>query len=277
MMRNVISMYFLLSVVVSISLLLLHHSEAVSGDSSDAKKKSLKDIWLQHKHPHYLSKWESYADHYEEHLPKPSTEKTIRLLEIGVQSGGSMPDWKEYYGEKSVIVGVDIDERCKRSEDKKQRIYIEIGSQLNTTFLQEVCDLYGPFDVIIDDGGHTDDMIINSMQFLYPNNQCLSIDGGVYAVEDLHTMVMKWYMKSHAAFTKKIISNAYASMHDYWDNQNAYTFDKRFQKNMVAIHLYDSIAFFVKRVPQPLKELIRGTDVFQNKEDKLNPPGSYGH
>ncbi len=246
--------------------------------------KSLKDIWLQHFHPHYLTKWESYADHYEDHLPKPGMidpvtgkPKHVKLLEIGVQSGGSMPDWKEYYGDNSLIVGIDIDPRCKRSENPANNIFVEIGSQLNETFLLEVCKKYGPFDVIIDDGGHTDNMIVTSMQVLYPENHCLSIHGGIYAIEDLHTMVMKWYMKNHSGFTKKILASAYASMHDYWDTHHTNTFAKHFQKNMVAIYLYDSIAFFVKKVPVPMKEIIRGSDQFSNMEDKLNPPGTYGH
>ncbi len=255
----------------------------IIGYASDTKTyKSITDVWLEHSHPHVLDKWLTYGEHYDTHLPKPGAidpatgkPKQIKLLEIGIQSGGSIVDWREYYGDNSLIVGVDIDKRCKRSENKEKNIFVEIGSQLNATFLIEVCKKYGPFDVIIDDGGHTEDMIITSLYALYPENQCLSINGGVYAVEDLHTQVMKFYMKSHHAFMHRVVTQAYLAMHDYWDKSKTYTYDANFAKKIVAIHLYDSLAFFVKKVPKPLVNIHRGKDQFANIEYSLNPPGTY--
>ena len=77
------------------------------------------------------------------------------MLEVGVQSGGSARLWKQWYGSQLTYVGVDIDARCKRTEKLAERIFVEIGSQLDPAFLRSVCAKHGPFDIVIDDNnGH---------------------------------------------------------------------------------------------------------------------------
>lgn len=238
--------------------------------------KNLTEIWINHDHPHRLHKWLEYAEHFMNHLPKPENidpGSPFRLLEIGVQSGGSVVAWKRYYGEASVVVGIDIDERCQRSHDPEGGIYVEIGSQLNATFLQYVCDKHGPFDVIVDDGGHTDEMITTSLYSLFPRDRCLK-RGGVYAIEDVHTMVMKDYMKSPSEVTERIVGRVYRSMHRYWSRAPMQE-DLVFMRRVVAMHLYDSLIFLHKGEAKPLTPLNIGTDFFQNVERALNPQGTY--
>jgi hypothetical protein len=125
---------------------------------------SILELWRSHSHPFRLHKYSEYADNYMRHLPYPTNDlkdgATIRLLEIGVQSGGSLIEWKRYYGKNSVIVGLDIDARCKRSHSPEENIFVEIGSQMNSSLLLEVCEKYGPFHVIIDDGGELSHLIL---------------------------------------------------------------------------------------------------------------------
>jgi hypothetical protein len=45
---------------------------------------------------------------------------------------------------------------------------------------------YGPFDLIVDDGGHTTEMIMTSLRVLWG---CMN-HNGVYVIEDLHSMSM---------------------------------------------------------------------------------------
>ena len=93
--------------------------------------------------------------------------------------GASLKGWKEYFP-NAKIVGIDINPDCKSVENPDQNIFIEIGSQDDTSFLQSVCEKHGKFDLILDDGSHINEHIINSFQFL--------IDWvkpeGVYVVED---------------------------------------------------------------------------------------------
>lgn len=248
---------------------------AVFNRAFGAYEANLTEIWTGHEHPHRLHKWLQYAQQYMNHFPKPSEvsrASPLRLLEIGVQSGGSLIAWKRYYVDAAIITGIDIDERCMRSHDPANRIHVEIGSQMNTTFLQYVCDKHGPFDVIIDDGGHTDGMITTSLHHLFPRSGCLR-SPGVYAIEDLHVMVMDAYMKS-ASVTVDIIGRAYMAMHRYW-NRTKVHYDPIFGNHLAGMHLYDSIIFLQKAKKKRLIEISKGADVFSNDERTLNPPGTY--
>ena len=60
---------------------------------------------------------------------------------------------------------------------------VEIGDQEDPEFLASVVERHGPFDIVIDDGGHTMRQQILSVETLFP----LLADGGVYIVEDCHT------------------------------------------------------------------------------------------
>merc|ERR1712226_848721 len=96
------------------------------------------------------------------------------MLEIGVQSGGSLNVWKNYFSSRPFYyVGMDIDKRCKRSEDVNQNIFIEIGSQLNSTDLLKVCEKHGPFHLVVDDGGHTFKMMQTALKTLFVTDKCM--------------------------------------------------------------------------------------------------------
>lgn len=240
----------------------------------------LTELWRGHDHPHYIDKWLEYSTHYEAHLPRPGAGPT-KLLEIGVQSGGSLVAWSRYYGANGTIVGIDIDPRCTRSHDPGNNVFVEIGSQLDTAFLDAVCTKHGPFDAIVDDGGHTDTMITTSLFHMFPSDACLKRDGGVYAVEDVHTMVMKRYMVSHASITRDVVGKAYHSMHAHWDastnktTRHASKYSSVFRDNVVAMHLYDSHIFLVKGRVAALTRNKRGNDSFSNDEGVLNKAGTY--
>lgn len=130
-------------------------------------------------------KWYHYFEVYEKHLSKYRNQK-VRVLEIGVQDGGSLQMWKNYLGSDSFIVGIDIDPYCKYEEEQ---IVVEIGSQSDEDFLEKIVNQYGPFDIIIDDGSHIQDDIMTSFSFLYP----LLNPDGCYVIEDLHTSYFKHF------------------------------------------------------------------------------------
>ena len=85
-----------------------------------------------------------------------------------------------YLGPAAQIVGVDIDESARTGAG---RHVVEIGDQEDPAFLSSVAERHGPFDIVIDDGGHTMRQQIRSVETLFP----LLADGGVYIVEDCHT------------------------------------------------------------------------------------------
>jgi len=134
------------------------------------------------KYPHYFPIYEKYLEKYQ--------GKEIKMLEIGVQSGDGTRMWKQYFPD-ATIVGVDNDISCSGNKD----IIVIIGDQADKEFMQKINDEYGPFDVVLDDGGHKMDQQINSFEVLYPQMN----PGGTYIIEDTHTS----YWSAHGGGYKK--------------------------------------------------------------------------
>jgi cephalosporin hydroxylase len=105
-----------------------------------------------------------YLRHYERILGHLRYEP-ITLLEIGVFRGGSLHMWSDYL-EKALIVGVDIRPEC--AEYAGDRREVEIGSQADKAFLDDLGRRRRP-DVIIDDGSHQADHVIATFRSLFPH------------------------------------------------------------------------------------------------------------
>ena len=123
----------------------------------------------------------NYCVKYEKYLPFKRHEQ-INIMEIGILDGKSLLTWKEYFY-RSNILGIDINPDCKQYEDKENNISVEIGSQDDFVFLNEVMREYGKFDMILDDGSHMNEHVIYSFEHLFESLK----SGGVYVVEDCHT------------------------------------------------------------------------------------------
>ena len=117
-----------------------------------------------------------YLRHYAR-LLEPWRHKPICVLEIGVERGGSLRTWSDYF-DRATIVGVDINPKCRQHAGERR--VVEIGSQADPKFLEELGRKYRP-TVIIDDGSHKTDHIILSFKALWPHLAA----GGLYLVEDV--------------------------------------------------------------------------------------------
>ena len=126
-------------------------------------------------------KWSSYLDFYDDKLWYLQDSK-INLLEIGVQNGGSLETWARYFWKAEKIVGIDVDPKCADLKFEDNRIQMVIGDA-------KTVELEDTFDIIIDDGSHQSSDIIANWNHLWPKLN----DGGVYVVEDFHTMWMPGY------------------------------------------------------------------------------------
>jgi len=120
----------------------------------------------------------NYCEKYEKILPFNRLEP-LTILEIGVLNGESLLTWREFYP-NATIVGIDLVESYKKYEDVKNKIFIEIGSQDDDSFLKLVTDKYGPFDFILDDGSHIQKHMIFSFEQLFSSVK----NEGIYIVED---------------------------------------------------------------------------------------------
>jgi hypothetical protein len=126
-----------------------------------------------------MHKWYQYFAAYEQHFER-FRNRHITVFEIGIGEGGSLQQWRRYFGPFAIIVGIDINPRCKQVEE--DQIHVRIGSQTDTGFLASLLAEFGNPDIVIDDGSHIQSDIITTFDVLYPS----VAKNGVYLVEDLH-------------------------------------------------------------------------------------------
>jgi hypothetical protein len=230
---------------------------------------SLRRLWCEYDEPPVLDRILETADAYERHLPKPASSLQLRMLEMGVQSGGSVRTWRKYYGNGLHYVGVDLNAGCRRSERAEEKTYIEIGSQTNASFLRGVCARHGPFDIVIDDGGHTPDTILTPLKTLWQSEECMK-ERSLYVIEDMHVMHYSGHVRRPEALYG-LVGGGFWAMHWAYPGlppkANRYGPESKNGKHplwgdrLEAVHGYPTIAFFERgHVYGKQTKLVRGTD-----------------
>ena len=137
---------------------------------------------LHYSHRGYVTdKWDGYFDFFEL-LLNPLRDQPVRLLEIGVQNGGSLQVWEEYFSGAEIIVGCDIDERCETIPYHNERMHVVIGDAADKAVAEEIRAFSPAFDIIVDDGSHVSQDIVQAFGHFLP----MLAAGGRYIVEDLH-------------------------------------------------------------------------------------------
>ena len=108
-------------------------------------------------------------------------------MEIGIQNGGSLEVWSSYFQNARVIVGSDIDLKCKNLKFKNEKIKLVIGDINKNITRKKITDITKGFDIIIDDGSHKSKDINSTFLFFYPYLN----PGGIYLIEDLQCSYWK--------------------------------------------------------------------------------------
>jgi len=123
-----------------------------------------------------------YLEIYDQ-IFEPLIENRIILLEIGVNKGGSLLLWRDYfpYGR---IVGIDIS--LPQNLKPMERVKVFKGSQTDRQFLSDVAMKTAPggYDIIIDDASHIGKFTKISFWHLFDNHLK---PGGIYVIEDWGT------------------------------------------------------------------------------------------
>lgn len=174
---------------------------------------SLKELYRSHQG--LLSdKWDLYLREYDR-LFSPYRGEAVRLLEIGIQNGGSLEIWSQYFPKGERFVGCDFDPDCSKLRYADPRISVVVGDA-NTDHTQaEVISKSDSFDLVIDDGSHTSGDIVKSFARYFPYVK----DGGAFVAEDLHCSYWQsyegglYYPYSSIAFFKRL---ADIVNHEHW-------------------------------------------------------------
>lgn len=207
----------------------------------------------------FIHKWNHYFNVYERHFSR-FRDKEIVVLEIGISQGGSLQMWKDYFGPKAKIYGIDVEPHCKAFEE--ENISIFIGSQSDRNFLREVKKQMPPIDILIDDGGHTMEQQIVTFEEMFDHVK----PQGVYFIEDLHT---SYWLRYGGGHKRRGTFIEYSK--NFIDYLNAYHSEQRslkvnnFTKSVESIHYYDSIMVLEKNLISPPTHEFTGID------------GSYDH
>lgn len=203
-----------------------------------------------------IHKWAHYFNIYERHFGI-FRNKPIRLIEYGVFHGGSLQMWKHYFGPQAQIIGVDIDPRCAALAEPG--IEIVIGDQEDPQTHARLCEKYGDFDIVIDDGGHTMKQQIVTFQGMYPAVKM----GGIYLAEDLHTSYFpRWGGGIRQPGTFIEYSKLFIDQLHAWYAASADHQPDLVTTSAYGLHFYDSILVIEKAlVTQPV-QLISGIPSF---------------
>ena len=123
-------------------------------------------------------KWRHYFDIYHRHFQK-FVGRDVHVVEIGIYSGGSLPMWRHYFGERCRVYGVDIEAGCQVYANAHTQIFV--GDQSDRSFWADFRKSVPHVDIVIDDGGHQPHQQQVTLEELLPHLR----PGGVYLCEDV--------------------------------------------------------------------------------------------
>ncbi|PNY24885.1 8-demethyl-8-alpha-L-rhamnosyl tetracenomycin-C 2'-O-methyltransferase [Tolypocladium capitatum] len=139
----------------------------------------------------------SYQSMYEKYL-SPLRNLPVKMLEIGLGCnmdygpGASYYTWLEYFHNVELYF-IESEAACaEKYKDKTASAHVFTGDQADAAFLEQFAvdtTADGQFDIIIDDGGHTMEQQITSLEHLWP----IVKPGGLYVIEDLQTSFWEDY------------------------------------------------------------------------------------
>lgn len=130
------------------------------------------------KHKHHFQ-GTTHLERYEQYLSE-FVEDEFNILEIGVSAGHSLKVWEEYFP-NATVYGVDVQPASMRHET--DRIKIKIGNQIDDEFMKSIGEEAGKFKVIVDDGSHVGEHMIQTLKNMWEYLE----PGGIYIFEDTGT------------------------------------------------------------------------------------------
>jgi 23S rRNA U2552 (ribose-2'-O)-methylase RlmE/FtsJ len=204
------------------------------------KSRSLK---LFFKSKYHSIKHYKYFKVYD-HLFSKFINKKITFVEVGILNGGSLEIWRNFFGNKARIIGVDLNPECKKFE--KNGIEIYIGDQSDKKFWHDFFKKIGKVDIVLDDGGHTNKQQITTAISAIPQIN----DNGMFVCEDTHTSYLEEFNNpnkySFVEFTKKCIDDinfTFPNLNKFIFSLNKYIYSIQTFESIVCFHISKKDSF----------------------------------
>lgn len=140
----------------------------------------LLDLYRDHRGK-VTDRWLAYLHQYER-IFAPWRDKPVRLLEIGIQNGGSLEIWARYFPDARILVGCDIDPLCERLTYDDPRISVVVGDASSGDTEARIGAISPQWDLVIEDGSHQSRHIVDAFARFFPR----VVEGGMFIAEDLH-------------------------------------------------------------------------------------------
>ena len=221
---------------------------------------SLFELYREHQGK-VSDKWSIYLSEYDR-LFSSYRDRPVRVLEIGIQNGGSLEIWSKYFLNAETLLGCDINPDCAKLTYEDPRIHVVVGNANTDATEAEILTRSPNFDLIIDDGSHTSGDIVKSFARYFRR---LS-QGGLFVAEDLHCSYWSnfegglYYPYSSIAFFKRL---ADVVNHEHWGIEKerkqllqgfAKQFETDFDESVLAeihsVEFFNSVCVVHKRSPQ---------------------------
>lgn len=193
------------------------------------------------------NKWSNYFEIYHRHFDKFLNQQ-INLLEIGIDQGGSLELWHEYFKDRCNLFAIDINPYALTLKFDFT-VDIAIGNQTDHQFWTSYIDNHPKFDIVIDDGGHTMDDQLTTLIHIFPQLN----DGGILLVEDTHTSY--WPAWGGELNNPNTFIERSKSLIDLLHRQHIQDIQPNIQlndifKDLYSISFYNSVVVFEKKTYQ---------------------------
>ncbi|UCI18507.1 class I SAM-dependent methyltransferase [Mesorhizobium sp. B2-1-8] len=237
----------------------------IESKRAEARDSSLRDLYKAHSGK-VSDKWSIYLETYDRIFAQ-YRNRPVRILEIGVQNGGSLEIWRKYFPNAELIIGCDVNPACANLVFDDEKISIVIGDANTDEVERDILARSPKFDIIIDDGSHLSSDIVRSFARYFPH----STDGGLYIAEDLHCSYWQRFggglydPLSSMSFFKRLLD---VINHEHWGlkrlrvdvlttfaDRHKATFDEASLASVHSVEFLNSLCIVAKR---PIQENVLG-------------------
>jgi len=198
--------------VVSHAVIASSHSHSSNRSATNTSQMPTFASWYEsHLTGRGIWKWNNALAAYQRHLA-PMAGQPLKLVEIGVQSGGSIQMWQAVLGAQCHVYGIDINSGVNQFQDAMTTL--TIGDQANVAMWQGFYTSVAPqIDGLIDDGGHEPHQMLVTLEQSFDHLTA----GGVLAIEDIHgeTYVESFFVRSTAFLGQRGAQGTLGSVHVY--------------------------------------------------------------